>query len=169
MILSDATIRKQMREKRIVIRPEPQDWQLQPASVDLTLGSEFMSPYEDKIRTNREHYTILPGECILATTEEWIEVPNDLVGRIEGKSSWGRRFILVHATAGYVDPGFKGNITLELVNLSRVIQTLPVGAAISQISFQWVDQPVVRPYGSPHLHSHYQDQLGVAPSALPWV
>lgn len=168
MILSDATIRRQMREKRIVIEPWPQDWQLQPASVDLTLSPEFLSPYEDTVKVHRESYTILPGECILASTLEHIEVPDDLVARVEGKSSWGRKFIIVHATAGFIDPGFRGQITLELTNLSRVIQTLPVGSAIAQVSFEWVDQPVTRPYGSAALNSHYQDQSGVTASAQPW-
>lgn len=169
MILSDTTIRKQMAEKRIVIDPAPQDWQLQPASVDLTLGPYFLSPYADAGMVHKEYYTILPGECILASTVERIEVPGDLVARVEGKSSWGRRFILAHVTAGFIDPGFKGQVTLELVNLSSVIQTLPVGEPIAQISFQQVDQPVSRPYGSPGLNSHYQEQIGVTPSALPWA
>lgn len=168
MILSDASIRKQMYEKRIIIDPEPKDHQLQPASVDLTLGTEFLSPYDNRVVEHREYYSILPGECILATTAEYLQLPDDLVGRIEGKSSWGRKFIIVHSTAGYVDPGFRGSITLELTNLSRVIQSLPVGESIAQISFEWVDQPVTRPYGSPDLQSHYQDQDGVTPSALPW-
>jgi len=169
VILSDATIRKQLREKRIVIEPEPQDWQLQPASVDLTLGAEFMSPYTGVFPAQSRGVFNLPaGECVLATTAERIEVPTDLVARVEGKSSWGRRFIMVHSTAGFIDPGFSGTITLELTNLSKFSQALPIGCAIAQISFQWVDQPVVRPYGTPALGSHYQDQMGVTPSAVPW-
>lgn len=168
MILSDATIRKQIKQGRIVIEPHPQDWQLQPASVDLTLGGDFLSPYEDTPVHHGGYYTILPGECMLATTTERICVPNDLVARVEGKSSWGRRFIMVHSTAGFIDPGFAGTITLELTNLSKVSQPLPVGSPIAQISFQWVDQPVVRPYGTPSLRSHYQNQEGVTPSAVPW-
>lgn len=169
MILSDASIRRQMSLNRIVIKPDPSDWQYQPASVDLTLGNDFLSPYEVTGPVfHKEYYTILPGECILATTVEHIEVPDDLVARVEGKSSWGRRFILAHATAGYIDPGFRGNITLELTNLSRTLVSLPVGSPIAQVSFQWVDQPVSRPYGTPDLGSHYQDQDGVTGSVLPW-
>lgn len=168
MILSDTTIRKQMRLKRILISPEPQDWQLQPASVDLTLGNDFVSPYNDKEEIHLEYYTILPGECVLAATAEYIEVPTDMVARVEGKSSWGRRFLMVHSTSGFVDPGFRGIITLELTNLSKVSQALPVGSAICQVSFQWVDQPVARPYGADALGSHYQDQAGATPSAIPW-
>lgn len=166
MILSDATIRKQMRQKRIVIEPEPKDWQFQPASVDLTLAGDFLSPYKDHREIHQGYYDIRPGECILASTAERIEVPTDLVGRVEGKSTWGRRFLMIHSTAGFIDPGFRGQITLELTNLSEVSQSLPVGSAIAQISFQWVDQPVTRPYGTPALGSHYQDQSGVTPSAI---
>lgn len=168
MILSDASIRKQMRLKRIVISPQPQDWQLQPASVDLTLDGDFVSPYDEANEFHQGYYTILPGECVLASTAEHIEVPTDMVARVEGKSSWGRRFILVHVTAGFVDPGFKGQITLELANLSKVSQALPVGSPIAQISFQWVDQPVERPYGSKALGNHYQGQAGATVSAIPW-
>lgn len=167
MILSDATIRKQMRDQRIVIDPAPADWQLQPASVDLTLGRGFLPPYGGPV-LDQDRYLLGPADCVLATTSEWIEVPTDLVARVEGKSSWGRKFLMVHSTAGFVDPGFKGQITLELTNLSTVSQVLKVGVAIAQVSFQWVDQPVVRPYGTPALNSHYQDQIGVTPSAEPW-
>lgn len=168
MICSDTTIREQIDKGRIVIDPKPQDWQFQPASVDLTLGSEFMSPYTDKKYQADSVYTLMPRDCVLATTAEYIEVPDDMVARVEGKSSWGRRFVLTHATAGYIDPGFKGQITLELHNLSEVNQVLKVGCAIAQISFHLVDQPVRRPYGSPDLGSHYQNQKGATPSALPW-
>lgn len=164
MILSDATIRKQMRQKRIVIEPEPKDWQLQPASVDLTLAGDFMYSFETDKQIHQDYFHIGPGQCVLGTTVERIEVPTDMVARVEGKSSWGRRFIMIHSTAGFIDPGFRGTITLELTNLSDVTQSLPVGSAICQISFQWVDQPVVRPYGTPALGNHYQDQDGVTPS-----
>lgn len=166
MILSDASIRKQMRLRRIVIDPEPQDWQLQPASVDLTLAGDFMYPFEDDKHLHQDYFHIGPGECVLGTTVERLAVPTDLVARVEGKSSWGRRFIQVHSTAGFIDPGFQGQITLELTNLADVTQSLPVGSAIAQVSFQWVDQPVERPYGTPALSSHYQNQKGVTPS---WI
>lgn len=164
MILSDGTIRKQMRMKRIVIEPEPHDWQLQPASVDLTLAGEFMNPFDDTSYTHQDYFNIAPGECVLGTTVQRIEVPTDMVARVEGKSTWGRRFITIHATAGFIDPGFRGQVTLELTNLSKMVQPLPVGSAIAQVSFMWVDQPVVRPYGTPALGSHYQDQEGVRPA-----
>lgn len=168
MILSDASIRSQIRGKRIRIDPQPEDWQFQPASVDLTLGSAFLSPYSSVSVQHPTSYLMLPGECVLATTAERIAIPNDLVARVEGKSSWGRKFLMVHSTAGFVDPGFEGTITLELTNLSAVTQSLSVGCAIAQISFERVDQPVTRPYGTPALGSHYQHQSSVTPSALPW-
>lgn len=168
MILSDKTIAQCLSDEHIIMDPFPQDWQLQPASVELRLGPTFMSPYQDAAFHNENSYSILPGECILASTIEYIELPDDLVARVEGKSSWGRRFIQVHSTAGFVDPGFKGTITLELTNLSAVTQTLPVGEAIAQVSFEWLDQPCTRPYGSPGLNSHYQHQSGATASALPW-
>lgn len=169
MILSDIAIRRQMMKKAIVIDPMPQDWQFQPASVDLTLGSHFQSPYSDLPCISMNLYTMLPGECMLATTAERIEVADDMVARVEGKSSWGRKFLMVHSTAGFIDPGFRGQITLELTNLSQVTQVLPVGGAIAQVSFHWLDQPAARPYGHPELNSHYQDQVGVAASVLPWA
>lgn len=170
MILSDRSIVRSIAEGKIVFEPPLSHWQVQPASVDVRLGREFQSPYSDtKIEIPMDEYqTLMPGECILATTMERIEVPNDLVGRVEGKSSFGRRFLMIHSTAGFIDPGFKGNITLELVNLSRINQVLQVGMCIAQISFQQVDQPVERPYGSIGLDSHYQGQSGVTPSALSW-
>lgn len=168
MILSDKSIRANLQTGAIHIDPPPMDWQIQPASVELTLAADFLSPYENDPVHYPDAYTILPGECVLATTVERIELGRRIVGRVEGKSSWGRRFLMVHSTAGFIDPGFKGTITLELVNLSQVSQVLPVGTAIAQISFQAVDQAVERPYGSNGLNSHYQNQNGVTASAEPW-
>jgi dCTP deaminase len=167
MILSDKTLRKMMFKGAIVIDPEPEDWQIQPASIDLTVGRGFMSPYND-IVVDQDYYLLGAGECLLGTTAQYIEVPDDMVARVEGKSSWGRKFLQVHATAGYIDPGFAGNVTLELTNLANVSHMITVGEAIAQISFEWVDQPVTRPYGSDGLNSHYQNQDGVTRSATPW-
>jgi dCTP deaminase len=168
VILSDKSIKRSLKEKYIVIDPPPTDRQIQPASVDLTLGSDFLSPYENDPVHYPGSYTILPGECVLGTTVERIEIPDWLVGRVEGKSSWGRRFLMIHSTAGFIDPGFKGNLTLEFVNLSQVSQVLPIGSAIAQISFTLTDMRVDRPYGSDGLDSHYMNQESVTPSAEPW-
>lgn len=167
-MLSDATIKRMLKNaNNLVIDPMPADHQLQPASVDLRLGGQFLSPYGGgEIR--QSHYTILPNECVLATTFERVEIGAGLVARVEGKSSWGRKFLMVHSTAGFIDPGFKGQITLELKNLSNVMITLPVGCMIAQISFQWLDGAAERPYGTAGLNSHYQNQIGVAASASVW-
>lgn len=168
MILADITICDALATRVIEIDPEPEPWQIQPASVELTLADEFMSPYDDTVVRHGGYYTILPGECVLARTEQRIKIGTSMVARVEGKSSWGRRFVVVHATAGYIDPGFEGTITLELVNLSKVSQSLPIGSPIAQISFELTDRPVVRPYGSDGLGSHYQGQQVVTRSAIPW-
>lgn len=163
-MLSDYTINQCLINGRIVITPSPKNHQLQPASVDLTFGNQVMSPYSD-IKTKVDSvYTILPGECVLATTRERVELADDIAGRVEGKSTWGRRFILIHTTAGFIDPGFKGQITLELTNLSKVSWVIKVGEPIAQISFHFTDRPVSRPYGHPSLKSHYQNQIGVQPA-----
>lgn len=170
MILSDVTIRGAIENGYLSIQPEPEDWQFQPSSIELTLGNEFLSPYDiaDEPFTHENGYLIGPGECMLATTNETITLGDQVVGRVEGKSSWGRKFLMVHSTAGFIDPGFTGKITLELVNLSKVSQVLPSGTPIAQISFQWTTTPVQRPYGNPELNSHYQGQSTVTPSAIPW-
>lgn len=168
MICSDVTIREQIAQGRIRIEPAPEDWQYQPASIDLTLDNEFQSPYSDK-KIVQDSYLVGAGDCVLATTAQTIEVPHDMVARVEGKSTWGRKFLMVHATAGFIDPGFFGSITLELINLSRVSQVVRRGSPIAQISFEWVDVPVARPYGTKALGSHYQYQQGVTPSASPWT
>lgn len=165
MMLSDLTIQDLLRQGDLKIQPRPRNSAFQPASVDLSLGDEMMSPYADIKTPTQNLYTILPGECVLATTREHVELPGDVVGRVEGKSTWGRKFLLVHTTAGFIDPGFRGQITLELTNLSRVPLSLKVGAPICQISFAFTDRAVSRPYGSPALNSHYQDQKGVTPAA----
>lgn len=161
MMLSDASIVEMLAKGYLVIEPKPLDRQLQPASVDLTLGDEMLSPYENRPTRLKDFYTVLPGECVLGATREYIEIPTDLVGRVEGKSSLGRTFLMVHSTAGFIDPGFRGRLTLELVNLSRVPIVLTAGQPIAQISFTMTDQQVARPYGSPGLGSRYQDQSGV--------
>lgn len=168
MMLADRTIRKLLDSKELIVDPAPHDSQIQPASLDLALGGDFLSPISQHVDKRSVCYTIAPGECVLACTAERIQIPAFLVGRVEGKSSWGRKFLMVHSTAGFIDPGFEGQITLELKNLSPVKLTLPVGAMIAQISFQLLDVPALRPYGSAGLNSHYQGQQGATVSATPW-
>ena len=107
---------------------------------------------------------IHPGEFCLGRTLEWVELPDDIVARIEGKSSIGRLGLIVHATAGFCDPGWKGTLTLELNNLTRVPIKLYPGLPIAQLSFMALDRPALRPYGSPELGSHYQGQRAATES-----
>jgi dCTP deaminase len=106
-----------------------------------------------------EPFIIHPGEFVLGRTLEWVELPDDVVARIEGKSSLGRLGLIVHATAGFVDPGWKGTLTLEITNLTRVPIKLWASKPIAQLSFMTLDAPALRPYGHPELGSHYHGQV----------
>jgi dCTP deaminase len=103
-------------------------------------------------------FVIHPGEFVLGRTDERVEVPDDIVCRIEGKSSIGRLGLVVHATAGFVDPGFVGTLTLEITNFNSVPIVLRPGLPICQLSFMTLDRPAERPYGHPDLGSHYHGQ-----------
>ncbi|MER3418072.1 MAG: dCTP deaminase [Chloroflexota bacterium] len=181
-VLADRDIRAAIEAGRIVIRPyDPAD--LQPSSVDLHLDRSFRVfrnnryPYIDLrdpqpdltelLRIDDEEPFILhPGEFVLGQTLEWVELPVDLVARLEGKSSLGRLGLLIHSTAGYVDPGWKGNLTLELSNVANLPIALYYGMKIGQISFFRMTSPVERPYGSPELGSKYQGQSEPTASAI---
>ena len=113
-----------------------------------------------------EPFILHPGEFVLGQTHEWVELPNDLVARLEGKSSLGRLGLLIHSTAGYVDPGWKGNLTLELSNVANLPIALYSGMRIGQISFFRMSSEVERPYGSPELRSRYQGQSEPTASAF---
>lgn len=165
---------------RIRIEPcEPED--IQPSSVDLHLGPTFQVfrnsryPYIDPSReqdglmepveaSHEEPFVLHPDEFVLGTTSERIVIPDDLVARLEGKSSLGRLGLLIHSTAGYVDPGWDGRLTLELSNVANLPIVLMPGMAIGQISFFQMSTPVERPYGTPGLGSKYQGQTDVTPS-----
>ena len=176
-VLSDGTIRRLVEEGRIVI--EPWDPELvQPASVDLRLGNSFRVFHNHRTsaidlrepptnlteEVTGEMFVIHPGEFVLGVTAEYVELPDDIVARIEGKSSLGRLGLIVHATAGFVDPGFKGTLTLEITNLTRVPIKLYPGLLIAQLSFMTLDAPAERPYGSEALGSHYQGQTAATES-----
>jgi dCTP deaminase len=176
-VLSDGTIRRLVDAGRIVIDPwDPELVQL--ASVDLRLGNSFRVFHNHRTSaidlreppTNLteavtgEMFVIHPGEFVLGVTEEYVELPDDIVARIEGKSSLGRLGLIVHATAGFVDPGFKGTLTLEITNLTRVPIKLYPGLLIAQLSFMTLDAPAERPYGSEALGSHYQGQTAATES-----
>jgi dCTP deaminase len=109
-------------------------------------------------------YQLMPGDCVLGSIVEAVSIPSDVVACIEGKSSWARHFLTVHS-AGFIDPGFNGDITLELKNDGKLPLVLEPGRAIAQISFLWLAAPALRPYGSEGLGSHYQYQKGPTESA----
>lgn len=174
-VLSDGTIRRLVAEGHIVIAPWDEGM-VQPASVDLRLGDSFRVFHNHRIGaidlanipenlTERvavpegESFVIHPGEFVLGATEEHVTLPDDIVARIEGKSSLGRLGLIVHATAGFVDPGFTGTLTLEITNLTRVPIVLWPGKPIAQLSFMTLDRPAERPYGHPDLGSHYHGQV----------
>jgi dCTP deaminase len=171
-----------MANGRIVIDPcDPDD--IQPSSVDLHLGEDFQVfrnsryPYIDPAReqpglTERvtasveEPFVLHPGEFVLGTTVERIALPDDIVGRLEGKSSLGRLGLLIHSTAGYVDPGWDGRLTLELSNVANLPILLVPGMEIGQISFAQMTSAVDRPYGHPGLGSKYLGQDSATPSRM---
>ena len=174
MVLCDRTIKEELEKGRIVIHPlDPAD--IQPASVDLRLDRKLLvfsnsrRPHID-VKMGLDDLTEIveidddapfilhPGEFVLGSTMEHIELPDDLVARLEGKSSLGRIGLVIHSTAGFVDPGWKGHLTLELSNLARLPITLYHGMKIGQISYLRLTTPADRLYGSPELGSKYQGQ-----------
>jgi dCTP deaminase len=176
MILSDRSITEQLARGRIAIEPLGPGC-IQPSSVDLHVDRYFRlfrnhSQRVIDVREDQEELTQLvevreddalilhPGEFVLGSTLERIGLPDDLVGRLEGKSSLGRLGLLIHSTAGFVDPGFDGYLTLELSNVANLPITLYPGMKIGQISFLQMTTAAEAPYGSAGLGSKYQHQRG---------
>lgn len=171
MILNQQQIQK---NKRIRITPSPKKHQLQPASIDLTLDDEYLQPVPDekvdpaKSSPNYEYITgekiiIPPHHFILGSTIETVEIPRNIVARVEGRSSIGRLGLTVHVTAGFIDPGFRGNITLEIANLSNNSIILHKGMRICQIVFEEIEEPS-QVYGE--CGNKYQNQVGVCGSLI---
>ncbi len=175
MILSDRSIRAQIAAGRIVVDPLGDD-AVQPSSVDVRVDSSFRvfathrHPFIDPraeqpgltelVKVDEgDPFVLHPGEFVLGSTYERIALPDDLVARLEGKSSLGRLGLLIHSTAGFVDAGFSGNLTLELSNVANLPITLYHGMPIGQISFMRMDGPVDNPYGSRASGSKYQGQV----------
>jgi dCTP deaminase len=185
MILSDADILRRLGDGDLVIEPlEDVDLQVQPASVDLRLGREFLEFQHANIpciHPNSEQevdeyvaethvdeggeFILHPGDFVLGTTVERVEIPPDLIAHVEGRSSLGRLAIVVHATAGLCDPGFSGKITLELSNLGTAPVALTPGMRSSQLTFTELKTPADRPYGEER-GSKYQDQSGPQASKI---
>ena len=176
MILSDVTIREEIETGRIVIDPYDPTC-VQPSSVDLHVDSQFRVfansryPYIDVRREmpdltelvevrDGEPFILHPGEFVLGSTLERVALPDDTVARLEGKSSLGRLGLLIHSTAGYVDPGWDGYLTLELSNVANLPITIYPGMRIGQISFFRLSRPAETPYGSEKSRSKYQGQRG---------
>ena len=182
MVLSDHTIREELATGRIVIEPLQEDC-IQPASVDLHLDRRLLvfrnsrrayidvredtSDLTEMVEIEDERPFILhPGEFVLASTLEHIELPEDLVARLEGKSSLGRIGLLIHSTAGYVDPGWKGHLTLELSNVANLPVTLYFGMKIGQLSYLRLTTAADNLYGSEALGSKYQGQTDPTASRM---
>ena len=177
-ILSDKTIKEYLEEGKIVIDPLKDEQQIQPSSVDMRLGDEFKvfkvirKPYidpkdeediaeymESSTVPEGEAFIIHPNEFALATTQEYVKVPDDLVARVEGRSSMGRLGVTMHVTAGYVDPGFEGRITLEISNIGAMPVALYPGQRVCQLVFETMTTPAELPYGHPKRNSKYLNQL----------
>ncbi len=180
MVLSDRTIRHEIESGRIAIDPFDAGL-IQPASVDVRVDSRFRvfhnsrypfidvrQPMEDLTelveKAGEEPFILHPGEFVLGQTLENVTLPDDLVARLEGKSSLGRLGLLIHSTAGFVDPGFSGHITLELSNVANLPITLWPGMKIGQLCMFRLSSPAEHPYGSAVYGSRYQDQRGPTPS-----
>jgi len=181
VVLSDVTIERLIAEGRIGIDPYDASL-LQPSSVDVRVDRFFRVfhnaryPYIDvkqpqealtelvEMHDDEEPFILHPGEFVLGSTLEVVSLPDDLVARLEGKSSLGRLGLLIHSTAGFIDPGFEGNVTLELSNVANLPITIYHGMKIGQISFMQMTEPTSTPYGSSALGSKYRGQRGPTPS-----
>jgi dCTP deaminase len=179
MILSDRDIRARLRSGELAIEPlSDQELQIQPASVDLRLSREFLvyrpaqvtvldpgdpasiAASMDRVVLDEDRAFVLhPGEFALGTSIERVKIPTDLVGMVDGRSSIGRLAVVVHATAGFIDPGFEGQITLELSNIGSIAVKLYPGMRIAQIVLHQLTSPAERPYGLER-GSQYQLQTG---------
>ncbi len=180
MLLSDRDIRAQIAAGRVTLSP----WDpalVQPSSIDVRLDRYFrvfenhryavIDPASDQSDLTREvtpngddPFILHPGEFVLGATYEQVTLPDDIAARLEGKSSLGRLGLLTHSTAGFVDPGFQGHITLELSNVATLPILLYPGMKIGQLCFFQLTSPAEHPYGSTQARSHYQGQRGPTPS-----
>ncbi len=180
MLLSDRDILAEIHDKRIVVDPYDESM-VQPSSIDFRLDRYFrvfenhryphIDPAADQSDLTRmvepvgeEPFILHPGEFVLGSTLEVVTLPDDLAARVEGKSSLGRLGLLTHATAGFVDPGFSGHVTLELANVATLPIKLYPGMKIGQLCFFRLTSPAEHPYGSAKYGSRYQGQRGPTPS-----
>jgi len=174
MILSDRDILSQIKKKKIKIRPFLKE-NLQPSSLDLQLSPQVrvfdnwqlgLVDIREKSDPSRlvkiplSGFILHSGEFILGCTKEKISLPNDIAAKLEGRSSLGRLGLIIHATAGYIDPGFSGWLTFEMTNIAKLPIKIYQGAKIAQICFYQMSSSVLNPYGSKKLKSKYQGQRG---------
>jgi len=180
MLLSDRDIKSEIDKKRVVLEPCDLNM-IQPSSVDVRLDRLFrtfenhkyahIDPAENQPELTREvgvasneAFILHPGEFVLGSTYEVITLPDDIAGRLEGKSSLGRLGLLTHSTAGFIDPGFSGHVTLELSNVANLPIKLWPGMKIGQLALFRLSSPAEHPYGSAVYGSRYQGQRGPTPS-----
>ncbi|WP_330271935.1 dCTP deaminase [Lentzea sp. NBC_00516] len=180
MLLSDQDLRKEVESGRLALDPFDVEM-LQPSSIDVRLDRFFRvfnntrythidpSQQQDELTSlvetpEGEQFVLHPGEFVLGSTYEMVTLPDDLAGRLEGKSSLGRLGLLTHSTAGFIDPGFSGHITLELSNVANLPITLHPGMKIGQLCLFKLSSPAEHPYGSAQAGSRYQGQRGPTPS-----
>jgi dCTP deaminase len=176
VLLSDRDIRKELAEGRVVLDPLD-DAMVQPSSVDVRLDRFFrlfdnhkyavIDPAQDQPDLTRlvevegdDPFVLHPGEFVLGSTYETVTLPDDVAARLEGKSSLGRLGLLTHSTAGFIDPGFSGHVTLELSNVATLPIQLWPGMKIGQLCFFRLSSPAEHPYGSDRYGSRYQGQRG---------
>ena len=180
MLLSDRDIKSEIDKGRVVLEPYDVNM-IQPSSVDVRLDRLFrtfenhkyahIDPAENQPELTREvavqgqdPFILHPGEFVLGSTYEVISLPDDIAGRLEGKSSLGRLGLLTHSTAGFIDPGFSGHVTLELSNVATLPIKLWPGMKIGQLCLFRLESPAEHPYGSAVYGSRYQGQRGPTPS-----
>lgn len=180
MILSDRDLHAQIEQGKIIIDPFDTD-NVQPSSIDVRLDNRFRVFHNHRYRVidvmkrmddltelvevkADEPFILHPGEFVLGSTLEWVRLPDDVAGRLEGKSSLGRLGLVTHSTAGFIDPSFEGHLTLELSNLANLPITLYPSMPIGQIAFFGLSSPARRGYGSGERRSKYQGQRGPTPS-----
>ncbi|APU17947.1 dCTP deaminase [Actinoalloteichus fjordicus] len=180
MLLSDLDLRKEIDGGRLSLDPFEPDM-VQPSSIDVRLDRFFRvfdntkythidpSLQQDELTSlveteGEDPFVLHPGEFVLGSTFEMVGLPADLAGRLEGKSSLGRLGLLTHSTAGFIDPGFSGHITLELSNVANLPITLWPGMKIGQLCIFRLSSPAENPYGSSSTGSRYQGQRGPTPS-----
>ena len=176
MLLSDRDIRAELASGRVILEPFDADL-VQPSSIDVRLDRYFrlfdnhkyphIDPAEDQPHLTRlvepdgdEPFILHPGEFVLASTYELVTLPDDVAARLEGKSSLGRLGLLTHSTAGFIDPGFSGHVTLELSNVATLPIKLWPGMKIGQLCLFRLSSPAEHPYGSARYGSRYQNQRG---------